>query len=127
MRTGEPVRPRKFFRKNQENSQAASFCFLGEVYIQEALNGNESNEWMLAMTQEIQAILKNDIWELVDRPTDKEILGSRMVPRNKYKADGTSERKKARLVAQGFSEKPGIHFNETFAPVTRLSTISIAS
>ena len=46
-----------------------------------------------------------------------------MVLRKKLKPDGTVDRKKARLVAQGFSQKPGLHFNETFAPVARIVTI----
>ncbi|KAL0267392.1 UNVERIFIED_CONTAM: hypothetical protein PYX00_009677 [Menopon gallinae] len=50
-----------------------------------------------------------------------------MVLRNKFKADGSSKRRKARLVAQGFNQKPGIHFKETFAPVARLGTIRMAT
>jgi len=44
-------------------------------------------------------------------------------PRNKYDSNGTLKRRKARIVARGFSQLPGIDFHETFAPVARLSTI----
>lgn len=50
-----------------------------------------------------------------------------MVLRNKFKADGTLERRKARLVAQGFSQVPGVHYNETFAPVARMESIRLLS
>jgi hypothetical protein len=60
-------------------------------------------------------------------PRDPQVIGSRMVLRNKYRADGTFERRKARLVAQGFSQKPGIHFSETFAPVARFSSIRLVA
>lgn len=41
------------------------------------------------------------------------------------KSDGTLERRKARLVAQGFSQRPGVHFTQTFAPVARFSSIRV--
>lgn len=46
-----------------------------------------------------------------------------MILRNKLKPDGNIDRRKARLIAQGFTQQPGVHFTETFAPVTRISTI----
>ena len=61
----------------------------------------------------------------LDHPDDRVIIGSRFVLRNKFKPDGTLERRKARLVARGFTQRPGIHFNETFAPVDRLSSIRL--
>lgn len=48
-----------------------------------------------------------------------------MVLRNKYKPDESIERRKARIVARGFAQQPGIHFNQTFAPVARLSSIRL--
>ncbi|KAL0279164.1 UNVERIFIED_CONTAM: hypothetical protein PYX00_000774 [Menopon gallinae] len=126
LRTGKPGRPRKIFQREIQDSENANFCFLGEIPMKRALSGNECNEWMRTMSEEIQSILRNDTWELVDRPEDKQIIGSRMVLRNKFKADGSFERRKARLVAQGFNQKPGIHFKETFAPVARLGTIRMA-
>ena len=48
-----------------------------------------------------------------------------MVLRNKYKPDGSLERRKARIVARGFAQRPGIYFNQTFAPVAHLSSIRL--
>lgn len=48
-----------------------------------------------------------------------------MVLRNKLNPDGSIQRRKARLVAQGFAQKPGVHFNETFAPVARMGSIRL--
>ena len=64
-------------------------------------------------------------WELVNRLQQKRVIGCRMVLRNKLKADGTIEKWKARLVAQGCSQQPGIHFSDTFAPVARSSSIRL--
>jgi hypothetical protein len=86
----------------------------------------EVDEWYDAMGVEIRSIIKNNTWKLVKRPDDREVIGSRIVLRNKYTANGTLERRrKARLVAQGFSQRPGVHFKETFAPVARLSSIRL--
>jgi len=78
-----------------------------------------------AIVSEVESILQHDTWKLVDRPKDKEVIGSRFVLRNKYHSDGTLERRKARLVARGFAQRPGFHFNETFAPVARMSSIRL--
>ena len=77
------------------------------------------------MATEVGSVLKNSAWVLVDWPSGKEVIDSRMVLRNKYKPDGSLEKRKARIVAQGFAQRPGIHFNQTFAPVTRLSSIRL--
>jgi len=67
--------------------------------------------------------LKNETWIITDRPADRNPIGSRVVLRNKYKQDGTIERRKARIVAKGFAQHPGIDFKESFAPVARLGSI----
>ncbi|CAL2225181.1 unnamed protein product [Prunus armeniaca] len=75
------------------------------------------------MENEIEMIKKNKTWELVDRPTDKPVIGVKWIYKTKLNLDGTVQKNKARLVAKGYSQKPGIDFNETFAPVARLDTI----
>nr|CAH7736890.1 unnamed protein product [Callosobruchus chinensis] len=128
VRTGARGRPRKVYRTTQGSSTA--FCeeaFLTEVPMQEAITGRDADEWQSAMADEVACILKNNTWELTERPSNQHVVGSRIVLRNKYRPDGIVERRKARLVAQGFSQKPGMHFNETFAPVARLSSIRLVT
>lgn len=67
-----------------------------------ALDGPDSHEWLKAMVDELRSIIKNDTWELDERPDDSIVFGSRMVLRNKFGSDNKLERRKARLVAQGF-------------------------
>ena len=43
----------------------------------------------------------------------------------KYKVDGTLDKYKARLVAKGFSQQEGIDYEETFALITKMSTIRL--
>ncbi|KAM1557807.1 hypothetical protein ACFX10_041195 [Malus domestica] len=79
--------------------------------------------WKKAMKEELEMIEKNDTWELVNRPSDKHVIGVKCVYKVKLNLDGSVQKNKARLVVKGHSQKPGIDFNETFAPVTRLDTI----
>ncbi|BBH04613.1 multidrug resistance-associated protein 9 [Prunus dulcis] len=79
--------------------------------------------WRCAMEAELEMIEKNNTWKLVDRPSNKPVIGVKWVYKVKLNLDGTVQKNKARLVAKGYSQKPGIDYNETFAPVARLDTI----
>ena len=79
--------------------------------------------WLDAMVDEYESIVKNSAWEIVPRPVDKSVVGSRWIYKIKYAADGSIEKYKARFVARGFSQIDGIDYDETFAPVTRYSSI----
>lgn len=79
--------------------------------------------WKKAMDAEVEMIVQNKAWELVDRSTDKPIVAIKWVFQTKLNLVGTIQKHKARLVAKGYSQKPGVDCNETFAPVARLDTI----
>lgn len=79
---------------------------------------------MEAIIAETKCLVKNDTWKIVNRPKDKTVIGCRTVLRNKYKADGTIERRKVR-VARGFTQRPGIDFHDTFTPVVRLESVRL--
>ena len=55
------------------------------------------------MNEELDALLKNHTWDMVDFPPSQSVLGCRWVYKIKTKADGSIERYKARLVAKGFT------------------------
>jgi hypothetical protein len=57
------------------------------------MNSPEVDEWYDAMAVEIRSIIKNNTWKLVKRPDDREVIGSRIVLRNKYNANGTLKKK----------------------------------
>ncbi|KAI5353156.1 hypothetical protein L3X38_006049 [Prunus dulcis] len=81
--------------------------------------------WIQAMNDKIEALHAQGTWELVPKPVHKNIVGCRWVSRIKKNSYGTLARYKARLVAQGFSQAPGLDFSETFSPVVRHTTVRL--
>ena len=77
------------------------------------------------MQEELQEFERNKVWRLVPRPTDKTIIGTRWVFRNKLDDSGVVIRNKARLVAQSYNQQEGIDYDETYAPVARLEAIRL--
>jgi len=82
-------------------------------------------KWRAAMQQEVQALHANKTWSLVSPPAHKRPIGCKWVYKIKYNPDGTVERYKARLVANGYSQVEGIDYRETFTPVAKLTTVRV--
>jgi hypothetical protein len=89
---------------------------------------NEANKyvnWLKSMNEELDQIKKNNTWELVPRPTNKNVIGTKWVFKNKMNEKGKIVRNKSRLVCKGYAQVEGQDFDETFAPVARLEAIII--
>ncbi|KAL9422472.1 hypothetical protein AB3S75_034694 [Citrus x aurantiifolia] len=81
--------------------------------------------WIEAMEDEIKALKSNDTWSLVARPKCVNVVGSKWIFKTKLHEDGTIDRFKARLVAQGYSQVHGLDYEETFSPVVKPTTIRL--
>ena len=82
-------------------------------------------DWVNAMHEELNNFTRNQVWELVERPKNHNVIGTKWVYRNKQDQDGIVVRNKERLVAQGYTQVEGLDFGETYAPVARLEAIRI--
>jgi hypothetical protein len=102
----------------QTRSRLASFC---EHY--SFVSGGEPTriedvlddlDWVNAMHEELDNFACSEVWELINRPCDRNVIGIKWVFQNKQDENGVMVRNKARLVV-----------GEIFAPVTRLEAIQI--
>ena len=93
-----------------------------ETYYQ-AIRSPYSREWETAISAEYESLMENGTWTLVKRPENRKIVQCKWVFKVKRNSDGTVERFKARLVAKGFTQKPGIDYFETYAPVATFPTV----
>ncbi|CAN6485107.1 unnamed protein product [Victoria cruziana] len=83
---------------------------------------NDKN-WIDAINEELFALENNNTWEIVDLPPGKKSIGCRWIFKVKTKSDGTLERFKATLVAKGYAQEYGLDYDETFAPVAKMTSI----
>ena len=88
-----------------------------------ALASPDKAKWMAAMEKEIESLRINDVWDLVELPKDRKAVGSKWVFKLKMNAEGSVEWYKAWLVAQGFSQKFGVDYDEMFCPVVRFESV----
>ena len=73
------------------------------------------------MFKEMRALHKNETWEEVDLPSGKKPMGCKWVFTIKYKATGSIERYKTRIVTKGYTQTLGINYQETFALVAKMN------
>ncbi|XP_062103314.1 uncharacterized mitochondrial protein AtMg00820-like [Humulus lupulus] len=77
------------------------------------------------MKAELQALESNKTWQIVSLPPGQHTIGSKWLYKIKYKENGAIDRYKARLVAKGYSQKHGIDYFDTFAPVAKFNTLKL--
>ncbi|KAI3690742.1 hypothetical protein L2E82_48949 [Cichorium intybus] len=89
------------------------------------LDALDDDDWIKAMQEELSEFKRNNVWDLVPRPSNHRVIDTRWVFRNKLDDMGTVVRNKARLVVKGYSQIEGLDYDETYAPVARLEAIRI--
>lgn len=90
--------------------------------IRQALASPDKVKWTEAMKTEMEVIESNNVFELAELPPNRKALGTKWVLKKKLITQGEIDKYKARLVVQGFRQKYGSDFLETFAPVMRFET-----
>jgi hypothetical protein len=91
--------------------------------ISETYFSPDADLWKEAVRSEMEYIMSNGTWEVVDRPYGCQAIGCKWIFKKKRRPDGTIERYKAGLVAKGYTQKEGEDFFDTYSPVARLTTI----
>ena len=112
---GRPVHERQppdmygeWVNLSQDNPEPSS--------VREGMASSNKSKWREAMKKGMESLYENEVWDLVETPKGRKIVGSKWGFKEKMGADGNTERYKARLVAQGFSQKRGLDYDETCFP-----------
>lgn len=102
----------------------------GDVQIprsyKEAVTSRHSSYWKEAISKEVGGLVGLKTWEyvpLASLPPEANIMQCHFIFAVKRKSDGSIEKFKARLVANGNTQKAGVDFDAIFAAVVRLSTV----
>ncbi|GJU86989.1 retrotransposon protein, putative, ty1-copia subclass [Tanacetum coccineum] len=90
-----------------------------------ALLDPESNKWLNAMNVKMQSMKDNEVWDLVDLPSNRKTVGSKWLFKKKTDMDEAIHTYKARLVVKGYTQTLGIDYEETFSPVADIRAIRI--
>ena len=89
----------------------------------EALTRPDTDKWVTAALAEIEAHIQNGTWELAQLPPGRRAISSHWVFKVKRKPNGSIDKYKGRIMAQGFSQVRGIHYNEVFASTARMAAM----
>lgn len=107
---------------SEEEVQLAMFATADPIHFDDAV---KSEKWRKAMDVEIEAIKRNDTWELTELPEGGKKIGVKWVYKTKFNENGEVDKHKARLVVKGYSQQHGVDYTEVFAPVARMETIRL--
>ena len=121
------------FAKNNNNanlifensSEFALSSINGPKSFKSAMNSNNAENWQIAVNDELESIYKNNVWQIVNKPENCNVISTRWVFVKKMDKDGKLQKYKARLVARGFEQVYGVDYHETFAPVVRFTSIRL--
>jgi hypothetical protein len=93
--------------------------------IEEVHSSPDADFWKEAIKSEMDSIMSNATWEIIERPYGCKPIRSKWVFKKKLRPNDTIERYKARLVIKGYSQKEGEDFFDTYSHVARLTTIRV--
>jgi hypothetical protein len=112
-------------RHSSRISHFAHSAFVASFEPQDIGHALSNSNWVNAMHEELKIFERNQILTLVVPPPNCHPIGTKWVFKNKQGENRMVVQNKARLVAQGFCQKEGVDYEETFAPVACHEAIRI--
>ena len=77
------------------------------------------------MKDELVSMDRNQVWDIVELPSGKRPIGCKWIYKTKLNPDGSIEQYKSRLVEKGFTQREGIDYYETYAPISSKDSLRI--
>ncbi|GKA12665.1 retrovirus-related pol polyprotein from transposon TNT 1-94, partial [Tanacetum coccineum] len=111
--------------RSQAQDLSNFFSFISTIEPKDVDEALKDESWVVAMQEELNQFVANDVWDLVPLPMSQSVIGTKWVFKNKLDENGIVSRNKARLVAQEYNQQEGIDYDETYALVARLDSIRI--
>lgn len=102
---------------------AASEADSDPLTYRQAVNSPLSPYWMGVLDSEYDSIKRNQVWLEVTVPEGSNVIGSKVIFKRKMNSAGVVVKFKAPVIAQGFSQVEGEDFDDTYRPVSRLSSL----
>ena len=106
--------------RNRVNEE---ICLISQVKPKSIDEACKDDHWIQEMKEELDQIVQNDTSELVLRPKDKNVIGTKWAFRNKMNEKGKVVTNKSRLVCMGYSQQEGIDYQETYAPIAKMEVV----
>nr|GFC79352.1 Gag-Pol polyprotein [Tanacetum cinerariifolium] len=123
---GNPLQSVRTRRQLESNAEMCMFVLT--VSRTEPKNIKEAMAdfaWIELMQEQLHQLDRLDVWELVDRPLCINVINLKWLWKNKRDEENTVIRNKSRMVAKGYTQKEGVDFEESFAPVARLEAVRL--
>lgn len=115
-----PLRTRAFPTKYRDYFMLVD---VESITYKEAITHKDQQKWKTAMNAEMDALRQQEVWNLEPLPAGRVPISAKWVYKIKRTSEGSIERYKARLVARGFTQRKGIDYEETFAPVSKMTSL----
>ncbi|KAE8236163.1 hypothetical protein A4X13_0g9242, partial [Tilletia indica] len=92
---------------------------------EQALRSPNAARWLEAMEVELKNHSRAGTWEDCVLPEGRRAVSCKWVYKTKRDGEGKVVKYKARVVARGFSQQPGVDFQETHAPTARMASLRV--
>ena len=88
-------------RRQSRLNEMGLVCYTSQLEQKNVEKALRDESWTIALQEELNQFIRNDVWYLVPRPNDKHVICTKLIFKNKQDENGVIVRNKARLVDQG--------------------------
>jgi len=109
------------------NQFCEHMAFVSQTEPKTVADALEDSNWITTTHEELNQLVRNEVWTLVTRTNQMNVIGTKWVFNNKLDEQGVIVRNKARPVAKGYNQEEGIDYGKTYTPVARLKVVRLCS